>query len=186
VTYWIVQLPNGQECWLWDQSAAVEGDVADLPQRAAPATPTPPAPLGVILVTVVGPKPDGDNAALISGATVELGVAAANGDFIPTGERAEELQEAGHYRFLNVSSGEKLVQATSLPDYRSGKSPVTVLIGGEPSQVEIRVDWTDYRWVNCSNLSTIFQRLKCYNQLIAVPPGGGVYYDPGSNVTPTP
>jgi hypothetical protein len=186
-SYWIVQPPTFPKCWLWDQSVTVAGNVADLPQIPAPATPIPSAAVGIILVTVVGPKTDGNNNALISGATVELGVADANGDFVPTGEQAEELPEPerGHYRFLNVSAGPKLVQASIPPDYRLGMSAVNVVSGGEPSQVEVRVGWSYYDLVNCSNLPTQIQRFSCYNQLIAATPGGGVY-DPDLAPSPTP
>lgn len=182
--YWIIQLPDGQQCWLWDQSTMVEGNLDDLPEIAAPATPTPPLPVGVILVTIVGPVRTGENAAPISGATVELGISGANDEFMPTGERAEELEKPGHYRFLNVSAGEKRIRVTKPPDYDFVTEAVNVVIGTEPSRVEISMGWVSYALIGCARLPTPLQRFRCYSQLNAHLPGDNGA-DPGLLLDPS-
>lgn len=37
--YWVITLPNGTSCWLWGAYASTQGDVASLPELAAPAPP---------------------------------------------------------------------------------------------------------------------------------------------------
>jgi len=48
--YWIIQLQDGRQCWLWGQYAVVEGNVAALPEYVIPPTPLP--PLGSITGTI--------------------------------------------------------------------------------------------------------------------------------------
>ncbi len=37
--YWVITLPNGTSCWLWGAYASTQGDVAGLPEMAAPPPP---------------------------------------------------------------------------------------------------------------------------------------------------
>lgn len=57
LSYWIVRIPGGGQCWLWGQYATVEGNVAALPEIPAPpppATATPAVPKPITNLTFVG------------------------------------------------------------------------------------------------------------------------------------
>lgn len=79
--YWIIRLPNGPECWLWGQYAAVEGNVNSLPEYAIPPTPLPRfgSIVGTVRDSLGNPVPNASVSALVAKKSFTTG---SNGTFL--------------------------------------------------------------------------------------------------------
>jgi hypothetical protein len=109
--YWIIQLQDGRECWLWGQYAVLEGNLSALPEYAIPDPPL--APVGSITGVVTDYAGTG-----IPGATVTAIFA----------EKSVQSGPQGQYTIDNLVPGPEHVSVRA-PFYMMDKHQVTISQG---------------------------------------------------------
>jgi uncharacterized protein YgiM (DUF1202 family) len=141
--YWIIQLPDERECWLWGRYAVVEGDISSLPEYAIPPTPLPPvgSVAGTITNNVGDPLSNVKVTAQLAGRTFTT---SSDGkysfDNLATGPEYITVETSDYnpeFRSVNVAKGTPVTQdfvlVSFVPSGSLAKVQGRVLLNSNPA-----------------------------------------------------